>query len=394
MTNSPIETRASPDWWKLGPLLWLFCALLMVALYLIFNLPGSWFGGGNVTTYPGSAVGVATGSGQIEGDRLVITRQDPRNVTILALVMPPVPTAEFGLVAFDAEGIPDETDVTLFWRNDLAPNKMFTRGMTVAGGHLQNAMVAGDSNWLGRINTLGLIIRGPLSQPVMINRVTFSPATASSVLIEHWRDWLERETWTGTSLSRVIGGRLGMSLPLPLFAMLAAALAILVYWGLQRWRRWGFSSLTVAAIVATAWLVVDLRWQWNVFANAGTSLARFAGRDLSDKRLASIDGELEKVAIDLRPLIAKDARVFLVAADPVTAGRLSYLLLPAKVHYDITADSLPAPDQLHAGDLVLIHRKPGVRYSPERKDLLWGDRFHLNAEVIYLKQGTLLARVG
>ena len=39
------------------------------------------------------------------------------------------------------------------------------------------------------------------------------------------------------------------------------------------------------------------------------------------------------------------------------------------------------------------HRKPGVRYSPERKDLLWEERYHRNADVVYLKQGTLLARV-
>src|SRR5207249_1254520 len=137
-----------------------------------------------------------------------------------------------------------------------------------------------DSNWLGRVNTLGLIIRGPLREPLTINRVTLSPATAGTMLIERWRDWFERETWIGVSLFRVIGGRLGMNLPLPLLAASASVLAILMYWGLQRWRHWEFSPLVVTAIIATAWLVVDVRWQWNLLANAATSIARFAGKPL------------------------------------------------------------------------------------------------------------------
>jgi hypothetical protein len=342
---------------------------------------------------PGSQCRDRCGYGQPEDGKLVITGPDSKNATILALNTPRIPTLEYGLVTFEVDGMPDAADVTLFWRNDLAPNKMFTRNMTVAGGRVQDAMVAGDSNWLGRINSVGLIIRSPLKQRLTIHRVTLSPATAGTVLMERWHDWFDREAWTGISLSRVIGGRPGMNLPLTLLSALAALFGCLTYWGLQRWRKWTFSPLTVAAIVATGWLIVDLRWQWNLLANAAISVDKYANKDLHDKRLAGIDAELEGVAAELRPLIAKDARVFLVAPDPVTAGRLSYLLLPAKIHYDIAMNALPVPEHLKAGDLVLIHRKPGIRYSPEQKEFLWEDRFHLKADILYLKQGTVLARV-
>jgi hypothetical protein len=254
-------------------------------------------------------------------------------------------------------------------------------------------MVAGDSNWLGRINTVGLIIHSPLANPVTINRVALSPATASTVSLERWHDWAEREAWTGISLSRIIGGRPGMSLPLTLLALAACVLGCLIYLGLRRWKRWEFSALTLVAIVATGWAVVDLRWQWNLLANAAQSVAKFADSDLSAKRLASVDGDLEKLAIELRPLIPKDARVFIVAPDPVTAGRFAYLLLPARVHYDIAANALPVPERLKAGDLLLIHRRPGVRYSPEKKEFLWEDRYRVNVDIVLLRPGTVLARV-
>jgi hypothetical protein len=170
-------------------------------------------------------------------------------------------------------------------------------------------------------------------------------------------------------------------------------LGCLIYLGLRRWKRWEFSALTLVAIVATGWAVVDLRWQWNLLANAAQSVAKFADSDLSAKRLASVDGDLEKLAIELRSLIPKDARVFIVAPDPVTAGRFAYLLLPARVHYDIAANALPVPERLKAGDLLLIHRKPGVRYSPEKKEFLWEDRYRVNVDIVLLRPGTVLARV-
>ena len=85
-----------------------------------------------------------------------------------------------------------------------------------------------------------------------------------------------------------------MSLPLTLLALAACVLGCLIYLGLRRWKRWEFSALTLVAIVATGWAVVDLRWQWNLLANAAQSVAKFAGSDLSAKRLASVDGELSE----------------------------------------------------------------------------------------------------
>jgi hypothetical protein len=382
-----------PRWWRLGPALWISSAVLLFTIYLLANLPGDWFGGGTLRAFPGSAMVMAAGQAQLQGEKLVVVRADSKNTAIVALGTPRISTIDYGRVSFDVDGMPDDAEVTMFWRNDLAPNRMFTRTMTVAGGRVQDATVAGDSNWLGRINTVGLIIHSALPNPVTINRVALSPATASTLLRERWDDWTEREAWTGVSLSRVIGGRPGMNLPLTLLAAAACVLGCLLYLGLRRWKRWEFSALTLAAIVATGWVVVDLRWQWNLLANAAQSVTKFAGADLSTKRLASVDSDLEKLAIELRPLIPAGSRVFVVAADPVTAGRFAYLLLPARVHYDIAANALPVPERLKTGDLLLIHRKPGIRYSPEKKEFLWEDRYRVNVDIVLLRPGTVLARV-
>jgi len=393
--SDPAITIAPPPpaWWRLGPALWLASALLLMAAYLALNLPGSWFGGGATQNYPGAAMGIAAGVGQAEGSKLVITAPDSKNAIILGLLTPRIPTIEYGLIAIDVDGMPDDADVMLFWRNDLAPNKMFTRSLAVAGGRVQDAMLAGDSNWLGRVHTVGLIIRGTLPQPLTINGVALKPATAGAVLAERWRDWIDRESWTGISLTRIVGGRAGMDLPLPLLTGLAALLGCGVYWALRRWRGWPFSALTLAAILMAGWLALDMRWQWNLLLDMFAATGNFAGKDLSSKRLASIDAELEKVAADVRPLLAKDARLFVIAQDPVAAGRLAYLLLPAKIYYDVTRATLPPPERFKAGDLMLVHRKAGIRYSPDKKEFLWEDRFRLQAEILYAKRGTVLARV-
>lgn len=394
MSESAVTFDAPPPaWWQMGPALWLVSVVILMSVYLVFNLPGDWFGGGSTKMYPGAAIGIATGVGQAENGKLVMTATDSKNAIILALLTPRIPTQDYGLIALDVDGMPDEADVTLFWRNDLAPNKMFTRPLAVAGGRVQDAMVAGDTNWLGRVNTIGLIVRGTLTQPLTINSVALKPASAASVLAERWHDWLTRESWTGISLSRIVGGRGGMDLPLPLLATVAAALACGIWLLLRRWRGWPFSALTIVAIIMSGWLVLDLRWQWNLALDTLISWNSFAGKDLSGKRLSGNDAELERVAVDVRPLLVPDARLFVVAQDPVAAGRLAYLLLPAKLYYDIGAVSLPPPERFKSGDLLLVHRKAGIRYSPERKELLWDERFRVKADVLYVKRGTVLARV-
>lgn len=382
-----------PAWWRLGPGLWFASALTLIVVYLMFNLPGSWFGGGTPQNFPGAAININAGTGQTEGDKLVITSPDPKNAIVLTLKTPSIPTQQYGLLALDVDGIPDESDVTLFWSNDFAPTKVFTRTLTVAGGHLQNAMLAGDSNWLGRVYTIGLVVRANLAQPLTIKSIAFKPATAASILAERWHDWFDPEGWSGISLSRIIGGRAGMDLPLPLLTGLATALAGGLYWGLRRWRRWAPSALTIAAIVMPGWLLLDLRWQWNLGVDTLTSWNNFAGQELSAKRLAGADAEFEKIAVDIRPLLTAESRLFIFAQDPGIAGRLAYLLLPAKIYFDINQAALPPPDRFKAGDLVLIHRKTGFPYSRERKEFLWDNKYRLGAEVLYQKRDTVLARI-
>ena len=395
MTDTSLALRRPPPpWWKLGPALWFASAMLLVVAYLVFNIPGNWFGGSAPQEFPGSSMTVFTGSAQAEDGKMVVSGPDSKNAVILGQNTPFISTQQYGLISPNIEGLPDNTEVTLFWRNDLAPNKMFTRPLAVAGGRVQDVIVAGDSNWLGRIHMIGLIIRGPLPTPLTVRSIAVKPASAASVLADRWRDWTDKEAWSGVSLSRIIGGRTGMELPLPLIVTLSAAIACGAYLVLRRWRGWPLSALTLAAIVMCGWVLLDARWQWNIAANAASSWDDFAGRDLPNKRLMGVDSELEKIASDVRPLIPRDARLFVFAQDPGVGGRLAYLLLPAKIYYDITQSGYPSSDRFKPGDLLLFHHKPRVRYSPERKEMLLDDRIRIRAEVIHVnKRGAVLAKV-
>ena len=153
MDSSLVYDRPPPSWWQLGPALWLGATAVLLFAYLFFNIPGSWFSGSTPQQFPGASMKVFTGTAQAEDGKMVITGTDTRNAVILGLETPYISTQEYGLLALDIEGVPDNVEVTLFWRNDLAPNKMFTRPLSVAGGRVQDVIVAGDSNWLGRIHS-------------------------------------------------------------------------------------------------------------------------------------------------------------------------------------------------------------------------------------------------
>ena len=111
MDSSLVYDRPPPSWWQLGPALWLGATAVLIFAYLVFNIPGSWFGGSTPQQFPGASMKVFTGTAQAEDGKMVITGTDTRNAVILGLETPYISTQEYGLIALDIEGVPDNVEV-------------------------------------------------------------------------------------------------------------------------------------------------------------------------------------------------------------------------------------------------------------------------------------------
>ena len=129
-------------------------------------------------------------------------------------------SAGYAAVAWDTADVPDNVAAALVWRNDYEPGRRFTRPLTVEARRLLPITLADDPNWIGKINGLAVIVRGDLTQPMLIRGVEAKPMTAAQVLHDRVREWLAFEPWSGGSINSRNGGADVQDLPLP-FALAA-----------------------------------------------------------------------------------------------------------------------------------------------------------------------------
>src|SRR4030095_10109318 len=91
------------------------------------------------------------------------------------------------------------------------------------------------------------------------------------------------------------GGADLQELPLPVLFGLAAVFATGVAVALARWRpHWIGAGLPLALVLMliAAWLVLDLRWQWNLARQVAVTARTYAGRDWREKDVAAGGGPL------------------------------------------------------------------------------------------------------
>ncbi len=348
------------------------CALLLG--YLAFAVPGNWFTAASPTSYAASTIAIAVGKGTVVDGALVIGPADASG-TVIVTVPASFRASDYPGVAWSVSGLPAGTEARLLWRSEFKPGRTYMAEIPVEGDRLAPIVASSSADWIGPINGLGLALRFPGETPVRIAGVTIDTMSAASVLRGRLRDWTAFENWSGTSINTVVGGADLQELPLPaLFgvaAIVTIAVVALVGWRRPRWLG-ARLPLALAAVLFTAWFVLDARWQWNLVRQARFTATAYAGKDWHDKHVAAEDGALfqfiEKVRAKLAPA---PVRVFMVADAAYFRGRGAYHLYPFNVWFDPWRNALPPATALHAGDFVVVYRRPGIQFDARQGVLRW-----------------------
>ena len=374
----------------------LFAAAIALCLgaYLAATVPGPWFPRASPVSWGPGDFGLARGTGAVRGGALVITGVDSSE-TALVSIKTDIRSTDYRSVAWDTANIPSNADVQMLWRSDYAPSKLNSTPATVVSGRVQPVDVSAQPGWLGRINGIALVIRTPLAQPVSVSRVTAKPMGALDLLRDRAREWLAYEPWTGTSINVVAGGAGVQDLPLPPLLAVAAVLAMLASLLLLRRspRRWAF-PLAVGAIFVAAWLVADLRWQWNLARQVADTRSRYAGKDWRARHLAAEDGPLFAFIEGVRAkLPAEPARVFMVAEAHYFRDRGAYHLYPHNVFFNPYADTVPPTSALRPGDYVVVYHRRGIQYDAAQQRVRFPDGSTVGAEVLLAERGAALMRI-
>ena len=181
-------------------------------------------------------------------------------------------------------------------------------------------------------------------------------------------------------------------MPAALAAVVAICVGIILL--LQRWRPRAFvaavPTIAVALFIA-AWLLLDVRWTWNLARQERATALQYAGKTPHEKLLASSDAPLVAFLDKARAVLpSTPVRVLVAANADYFRERAAYHLYPHSAYASVRSNELPDPALLHAGDWVLVYQRPGVQFDRERGKLRWDGHAPLDAKLELAEPGAAL----
>ena len=373
-----------------GASLFLGSLFLCVLGYLALSVPGNWFASAATLRWTAAELAVTQGSGRRTDHGLLISTSGKDGIAIVS-IRTSFRSAGYAAVAWDTSEVPDGVAAALVWRNDYEPGRRFTRALSVEARHLLPVTLADDPNWIGRINGLALIVRGDLTQPMLIRSVEAKPMSAGQILHDRLREWLAFEPWSGGSINSRNGGADAQDLPLPFVLAATVGLALILYAALARWRPQAFGPfkpLIASGLFVFAWFILDVTWQWNLVRQASATFQQYAGKSWRERHLAADDGALfafiEKVRAHLPP---PPVRVFMAADALYFRDRGAYYLYPYNVYFNPYQNTMPDASKLRGGDYLVVFRRKGVQFDAALKKLRWDGEPPVDAELLFAESG-------
>ncbi|MEP7207645.1 MAG: hypothetical protein ABI920_11950 [Casimicrobiaceae bacterium] len=394
-----IDPAADPaDRWRgLGTAL----ASLAGAYLVVLLVVGAWRSDGQLTA--GAAPLVANDT-QLEPLRggvrrvpgaLVIEAPDAAGLAIIAMRTAPFAAADYHHVAWRIDtNVTPRTSLNVLWRTREAPNRTFTRRLQWIAPGVAATELSADDGWRGTVTGFALATQGAITQPLPVQSVTLASPSAASAIREVIAEWSTFFPFRGNSFTFPFDEERTHVLALVPATALAALIAGLFHLVRAR-RRQAVDMRVVWTIFLAAWLVLDTRWQLNLWRQLRTTAAQFAGRTLEAKHLAEDDHPIyalmQAVRAALPPL---PVRIFFLSDNSTLRTRGGYFLFPHNVYFLFSPKNrVPAFEQVRAGDCVLMLLYDGLRYAPEQHRLVWPDGREKPVQELLVRDGATLLRV-
>ncbi len=212
----------------------------------------------------------------------------------------------------------------------------------------------------------------------------------TGLLIRLWREWTVFDGWRGHSTHFIFGVAPSALLSPVIAAAAWGGLSAVLYMGLLRWRQQTWKLWPFALLFLLVWMILDARWQVNLWRQMGVTRQQYAGKTWEEKRLVAGDGALFRFVSEVKQwLPERPVRIFIVSATPHQRGGTEYIRL--RTHYHLLPHNVysakarpPSQQQARTGDFILILNPiPAVRYAPRHKLLYWTRQHAIAAEPLY-----------
>lgn len=310
-------------------------ALLLWGGVTVWALSGS----GHLHLYPSLVLKPEQGSwqlvegkGSIRQEQFFITEPSRMGQVVLAIELPrAVPAHRFDLLELTARGAEGRA-VTISWSR--------VETFTASSGDLldwvsedKGQLRLGDQRaWRDDIYFLAVEEVGFTGGEWALDSVTLHPVKPDFPTLQRdlFGGWLSLQAWRQSDVNLIAPGR-GQALVSPVIAVAGwIVLSVLILVLVGFWKR----SLNRPALILipflVGWLVLDLRWQADLFRKADQTLDAFAGIESGQRLLADHDGQLYAFIAELPPLLKSRQvrRVFVFSPHEFWRKRARYHLAP------------------------------------------------------------------
>ena len=382
LTTEPKSVDASPSVEPVGRIAqpWFVAIGLFVAAFalVVVTLVGSesegnWVSGPPTLAFPGSDFEVARGTGRKVATATMLEGLDASGTGVLSARVGPFAAEPYSRVdaVVQALGTARPT-IALIWRTREHPNRLFSKPLQWVDDRTAPVAVSANDGWSGTITGLAVVVRGRVPEPLVLESVTLPGLSARTALREVAGQWTRHFPFRAHSNHFPFDEERSYSLSLLAGIAIAQALAALGYLYYARRRRIARDARVLWAIFLVGWLLLDLRWQVNLLRQHVESAGSFAGKSTEEKHLSGADRELfallQQVSAALPP---PPARVTVLSSNSSLRFRSAFFLFPHSVNGVFAPE--PRPENLRAGDYVLLFLYEKARYDRDAGTLTWSD---------------------
>jgi hypothetical protein len=364
--------------------------LVTVLALLLFYKAGGLSAVASPVVLSGADLQLISGQGEQTPAGLEIHQPGPQGLAAAQGSARLVRAALYRQLSWQVSGLEQGRELRLIWATLAEPHNARELILPPTGPDGGTLNLDAEPHWQGRIVAIGLVVSGPLPQPVVVRRLELRPPVLGIGELLRWAvdEWTAFEDWSQRSINYTAGAPLDALFPPVLVVALWVGFSSVLYALLDRPRRRTGGLAPYVALFLLGWLVLDLRWQWDLSQRLDRTVERFAGKEGDERLLAGADGALYQFLLEIRRrLPEKPVRLFIVSVDPrdgtaYLAGRARYHLLPHNGYAGLSR--LPRAGEARAGDYVLILSPlPDVGYDPGRRRLV-GPNVEWPAEMLHV----------
>lgn len=375
--------------WLASPLVFLASLLLFLMVYLYYNWPEKWMSTAGILRWDGATLTLSKGQGHPTQGKLLIHRLTDQGIAIAALTPPVFQADDYATVNWSVSGIRPGMEMEFMWRT--AENRVFVRPLVWEDNVIQPLRMTEDENWHGQITDLAIIFKGMTDAPISVNNVSLDPLSLSGTLRELAGNWFAFSKWQQTSINFVDMDSYGKKFTPTFAALVITLVAMAIYIILCVTKKNPLNASIIWGIILLGWLLLDVRWQLNLFHQLGITSNEYAGKSWEEKHLAAEDQGLFDFTRQIKSKLPPAAtRILLFSDVDYIRGRGAYHLYP---HNVLARRDFPDASRFHSGDYIALFLKQRVKYDPAKKLLTWGDGQSLKADMLLFSNGNALFRV-